>query len=161
MMRLPSDALVPIFENLSSKDMVQDMSVFKEWALTINETKKLWRKLVLPEREFGWHLDILRQFDQKSESSLEEVSFKTNCFRRPEFDFNHYFEKNKASFNSLKITIDTNFFSNAMMSDFEYSKQISQLPLKLQNLIDCRIMVNTEFDRFTERVKLVRRLNEA
>lgn len=160
MSRLPSDVLVPIFKNLNSKDMVQDMSVSKEWAQTINETKKLWRKLVLPNRERGWHLDILRQFDEKSESTLEEVSFKTNCFRRPDFGFNHYFEKNKASLTHLKITIDTEFFSNTMMSDYQYSKKVSELPLKLPNLVDCRIMVNTELDRFTERVKLVHHLDE-
>lgn len=138
--------------------MVQDMTVSKSWAEVVTQNKILWRKLVSPEREFGWHLSMLEEFARKSQDTLEEVLFKTNCYRRPEFSFVRILQRSKNSLTHLDLEIDTQFSSNTNMSTDESARQVSELLSKLPNLVDFRIMINFEFEKFQRRVHLVERL---
>lgn len=77
---LPPEILLPIFKTLDSREMVCMMRVSKSWLEVIEENQSLWRRLILPkkekedEEENEWEPSVLELWDQKTSSSLQEVS---------------------------------------------------------------------------------------
>jgi len=74
---LLSENLLNSFRRLEAKDVVKATAVCKLWWELIDENKACWRVLVLSEK--GKSLEkiqeVVNQFDEKSGSTLQKVSF--------------------------------------------------------------------------------------
>lgn len=128
MERLSCDVLLSIFNNIDSIQVVSVKRVNKKWSEIIDDSKSLYRVLILPTKEKGWDLKPLELFDKKSQSSLKQVSMEFDGKETREAVF-EILDRSKATLHTLQITGDR-LGSSESISDI-----ISKFPL----LKDCRI----------------------
>ena len=72
---LPSETLLIIFKTLETKKVVKVREVCKLWSKLVDENRAFWKILLLPERKLEENESTVDQFDEKSGSTLEEISF--------------------------------------------------------------------------------------
>jgi len=71
---LPSETLLTTFKKLGTKEVMKAIEVCKLWWKLVDENKALWRILVLLKEELEETKSIVDYFDEKSGSTLEEIS---------------------------------------------------------------------------------------
>ncbi|MCO5556954.1 hypothetical protein L7F22_010509 [Adiantum nelumboides] len=105
MERLSCDVLLSIFNNIDSIQVVSVKRVNKKWSEIIDDSKSLYRVLILPTKEKGWDLKPLELFDKKSQSSLKQVSMEFDGKETREAVF-EILDRSKATLHTLQITGD-------------------------------------------------------
>lgn len=71
---LPAEKTLSVFKILDSKQVPIAREVCKDWLKLIDGNKTFWRILELPQTTVEVAETVVKQFDQKSGSTLEEVS---------------------------------------------------------------------------------------
>lgn len=72
---LPSENLLASFKKLETEDFVKLREVCKLWWRLLDENKVFWRILKVQGKRWKEMQSIVDQFDEKSGSTLEEISF--------------------------------------------------------------------------------------
>lgn len=81
--------------------MVKARRVKREWSQIINETQSHWRNMTLTKEMEKYYPSILRQFDEKSNSTIQRVSIKFKSRLAREKDRSHLFKTLLKSNDSL------------------------------------------------------------
>jgi len=102
---LPSETIPSTFKNLETKEVVKAREICKLWLKLVDETKTFWRILKLLEGSLEEIQSTLDQFDEKSGSTLEEISFAVK--REQSQDFNQLANTILKSNQSLQVVIIT------------------------------------------------------
>lgn len=100
--QLSSEVLEMVIMELDSKEMVKVQRVCKRFNETIDESKRFWRRLVIPDELKGWNNSILDRFNRKSQSSITEISIKTPRIENEE-GFIQTVERSRQSLVSFRL----------------------------------------------------------
>lgn len=134
---LLSETLLAIFKCLEIKEVVKVREVCKQWWKLVDENRTFWRILVLSERSLERIQSTVSHFDEKSGSTLEEVSTIVKKYEDSQ-DFNQLTGLVLNSSQTLQafwIKLQSDVFqARAFLTIFEDS-----LLLMLPNLVDFRI----------------------
>lgn len=120
--------------------MVKFTRVSKEWLETINETQHLWRRVVLPQRDGGWELSTLQFFDERTNSTLEEVSMELESLESNLDGFTKVLEKSKGHLRTICL-----YHRNLKLSS-TVERSLLDLSLRLPQLSSFRI-INSQPNR--------------
>lgn len=84
--KLPDEILRPVFQHLSIPDMIKARRIGKQFINTIDQNQTLWRhfNLKLGERQW-WNEEGLKQFDERSQSTIVEFSAEVGYIRQLQF----------------------------------------------------------------------------
>lgn len=140
MIQLPSEILLSVLKRIDSREMVKFTRVSKEWLEIIGENKALWRRVVLPKREGGWELSTLQFFDERTNSTLKEVSMELESLETNLDGFMKVLEKSKGHLRTICL-YNRNF--DLSPSDEE---SLLDLSLRLSQLSSFRI-INSQPNR--------------
>lgn len=140
---LPSEILISIFTRLDCLELVQKKRVCRKYLEIVEENPSLWRSLDLLKEEWNfkspsWKPWILNLFDQKSQSSLKEVSIIVKFGQYGEVEsFIKTLERSKQTLETLVIVVqaEEGFYETA-----KALTELSDLTWKLPNLVHCRVI---------------------
>lgn len=74
---IPSEIFLDIFKYLSTHQMAKVRRVHKSWGETIDDHPPLWRILKLPRLDLGTTIRAIKEFDERSKSTLRWVEINT------------------------------------------------------------------------------------
>ena len=132
---LPSENLLAVFRRLDTREVVKIREVCKLWWELIDENRMFWRILELSLRTLEETESTLIQFDEKSGSTLEELSFKVKW--EESRNFNSLAQSILKSSQALQVL---KMISVAPPSEYNETLYIltGSLILDLPNLVDFR-----------------------
>lgn len=134
--RLSSELILGIFRNLDCQDRFSLMRVSKHWYQIVEENKSLWRRLVtLKVRKSESDLPLLFKFDEKSGSTLQEVSIFLEIKTEREDEVAKILQVLEKSKDTLQKVILEDC-SSARESSLEF---LNGLIWRLPHLVDCKI----------------------
>lgn len=126
------------FKRLESRRVVKARVVCKIWWKLVDENKNLWRVLELRNRNLEENQSAIDQFDEKSRSTLEEISFEVEIkWEDRHLNFNQLAESILRSKQALRT-----FILSSRGIDNQASESIvvlvDSLLLNVPNLVDLK-----------------------
>ena len=109
----------------------------------MEENSSLWRSLVLPEETEDWKSEALDLFDEKSRSTLEEISIHTTADVKVD-QMNHlkkFISKSRETLQSLWIG------ANLYIDSEGVARSILDLSLQLPRLTEFRFSIFRSMDK--------------
>lgn len=79
---LPSETLLSSFESLDTKQVVKAREVCRKWLELINEDRQFWKVIDISVTKLETSLSVIRQFDERSSFTLQEVSVQIHDFTK-------------------------------------------------------------------------------
>lgn len=137
---LSPDLLFNILKRLDSIDMVVVRRTCKLWLEVIDKHKSFWRSLHLPEESVKWNPSIIDSYNEKSDSSIEEVDIRV---RVGTHDQDHLFDTLQCSAKTLEhvlIQSETAFYSQTWNSFLEKCQKLISLRILEVPSADCRLV---------------------